>query len=136
MKQSLLLASAILLFVAPIANAEETSFPEVCKSDMAMDISADHSKMMTGMTTEEHQKAGMTGMMQMNKDMMQGMMHKDPDVAFVCGMIAHHMGAIDMSKVEQKFGKNAWAKEMAQKVIDAQTREIADMTEWLKTNAK
>jgi len=75
-------------------------------------------------------------MMQMDKDMMQGMMHKDPDVAFVCGMIAHHMGAIDMSKVELKYGRNAWAKEMAQKVIDAQTREIADMTEWLKTNAK
>jgi uncharacterized protein (DUF305 family) len=136
MKQSLLLASAILLFVAPIANAEDNSFPEICKSDMAKDMSADHSKMMTGMMNEQHQKAGMTGMMQMNKDMMQGMMHKDPDVAFVCGMIAHHMGAIDMSKVELKYGKNAWAKEMAQKVIDAQTREIADMNEWLKTNAK
>ncbi|QND44706.1 DUF305 domain-containing protein (plasmid) [Rhizobium lusitanum] len=132
MKQSLLLASAILLFAAPIANAEDSSFPEVCKSDVKVDMSADHSRMMTGMMTEEHQKAGMTGMMQMDKDMM----HKDPDVAFVCGMIAHHMGAIDMSKVELKNGKNAWTKDMARKVIDAQTREIADMTEWLKTNAK
>ncbi|GCA49382.1 hypothetical protein KGO5_01828 [Sinorhizobium sp. KGO-5] len=26
--------------------------------------------------------------------MMQGMMAKDPDVAFVCGMIAHHTAAI------------------------------------------
>nr|WP_137935271.1 DUF305 domain-containing protein [Mesorhizobium comanense] len=136
MKQSLLLAGAVLLFFVPIANAQDSSFPEVCKSDMAMDMGADHSKMMLGMMTEEHQKAGVPGMMQMDKDMMQGMMHKDPDVAFVCGMIAHHMGAIDMGKVELKYGKNGWAKEMAQKVIDAQTKEIADMTEWLKTNAK
>ena len=136
MKQCFLLASAILLFVAPIANAEDSSYPEVCKTDMVADMSADHSRMMTGMMTEEHQKAGMTGMMRMDKDMMQGMMHKDPDVAFVCGMIAHHLGAIDMSKVELKYGKDAWAKEMAQKVIDAQTREVADMTVWLKTNAK
>lgn len=136
MKLSLLLAGAALLMAAPLAQAAETTFPEVCKGDMMMDMGMDHSKMMTDMMTEEHQKAGMAGMMQMNKDMMQGMMKKDPDVAFVCGMIAHHQGAIDMANVELKYGANAWAKEMAQKVIDAQTKEIADMTAWLKDNAK
>ena len=136
MKLSLLLAGAALLMAAPLAQAAETTFPEVCKGDMMMDMGADHSKMMTDMMTEEHQKAGMAGMMQMDKDMMQGMMKKDPDVAFVCGMIAHHQGAIDMANVELKYGDNAWAKEMAQKVIDAQTKEIADMTDWLKDNAK
>jgi uncharacterized protein (DUF305 family) len=136
MKLSLLLAGAALLMAAPFAQAAETTFPEVCKGDMMMDMGADHSKMMTDMMTEEHQKAGMAGMMQMDKDMMQGMMKKDPDVAFVCGMIAHHQGAIEMANVELKYGANAWAKEMAQKVIDAQTKEIADMTDWLKDNAK
>lgn len=136
MKLSLLLAGAALLMAAPLAQAAETTFPEVCKGDMMMDMGGDHSKMMIDMMTEEHQKAGMAGMMQMNKDMMQGMMKKDPDVAFVCGMIAHHQGAIDMANVELKYGANAWAKEMAQKVIDAQTKEIADMTAWLKDNAK
>lgn len=136
MKFSILLCGAAILFAVPVAQAAETTFPEVCKGDMMMDMGADHSKMMTDMMTEEHQKAGMAGMMQMDKDMMQGMMKKDPDVAFVCGMIAHHQGAIDMANVELKYGANAWAKEMAQKVIDAQTKEIADMTDWLKDNAK
>lgn len=134
MKRSLLLVGAVLFFT-PLAHAAET-YPEVCTTEMKMDMGMDHSKMMTDMMSEEHQKAGMTGMMQMQKNMMQGMMKKDADVAFVCGMIAHHQGAIDMANVELKFGANAWAKEMAQKVIDAQTKEIADMTAWLKDNAK
>lgn len=64
------------------------------------------------------------------------MTKEDADVAFVCGMIAHHQGAIDMSKVELEHGDNAWAKEMAQTIIDAQMQEIADMTKWLGDNVK
>jgi uncharacterized protein (DUF305 family) len=41
-----------------------------------------------------------------------------------------------MANVQLKYGDDQWAKEMAQKVIDAQTREIADMTAWLKDNAR
>jgi uncharacterized protein (DUF305 family) len=85
---------------------------------------------------KDHQKAAMEGMQKMDRDMVQGMMKDDADVAFVCGMIAHHQGAIDMARVELQHGDNAWAEEMAQKVIDAQTQEIKDMTGWLKENAK
>jgi uncharacterized protein (DUF305 family) len=67
---------------------------------------------------------------------MQGMMAKDPDVAFVCGMIVHHQGAIDMANAELKNGDDKWAKDMAQKVIDAQTKEIADMTAWLEKQTR
>ena len=77
----------------------------------------------------------MTAMMKMDADMMQGLMKEDADVAFVCGMFAHHHGAIDMAEIELKHGDNDWAREMAQKVIDAQTKEIAEMTDWLKDNA-
>jgi uncharacterized protein (DUF305 family) len=72
----------------------------------------------------------------MHANMMQGMMKKDADVSFICGMIAHHMGAISMSEVELKYGNNAQAKEMAQKVITAQKKEIKDMTKWLDKVAK
>ena len=44
---------------------------------------------------------------------------------------AHHQSAINMSKAELEHGDNAWAKEMAQKIIDAQESEIAEMLGWL-----
>lgn len=78
----------------------------------------------------------MEGMKSMHDDMMQGMMQKDADVAFVCGMIAHHMGAISMSEAELKYGDNKEAKAMARKVIDAQKKEIAQMTKWVNKEAK
>ena len=89
---------------------------------------------MSGM--DEAQQANMAGMMKMQAAMMPGMMAKDPDVAFACGMIAHHYGAIDMAEVELKFGDNDEAKQMAQKIIDAQTKEIGEFTQWLEANAK
>jgi len=89
---------------------------------------------MSGM--DEAHKAYMAGMMRMHPAMMQGIMAEDPDVAFACGMIAHHQGAIDMAEVELEYGDNDEAKQMAQKIIDAQKEEIAEFTTWLEANAK
>jgi uncharacterized protein (DUF305 family) len=66
--------------------------------------------------------------------MMDGMMIDPtgrPDLDFAKGMIPHHQGAIDMAKVEIKFGKDADIKKMAEAVITAQTSEIELMTKWL-----
>ncbi|PAQ09426.1 CopM family metallochaperone [Mesorhizobium temperatum] len=89
---------------------------------------------MSGM--DEAHKANMTAMMKMHPAMMQGMIAKDPDVAFACGMIAHHQGAIDMAQIELKYGDNDEAKKMAQTIIDAQTKEIGEFKQWLEANAK
>ena len=58
------------------------------------------------------------------------------DVDFVRNMIPHHQGAIDMAKVELQYGKDPALKEMAQKIIADQEKEIAQMQTWLKKNAK
>lgn len=58
------------------------------------------------------------------------------DVDFIKGMIAHHQGAIDMSKVELQYGKDAQARKMAEDIIKAQESEIAFMKEWLKKNGQ
>lgn len=42
-------------------------------------------------------------------------------------MTTHHRGAIDMAKAELADGKSADAKKLAQDIIDAQTKEIAEM---------
>jgi uncharacterized protein (DUF305 family) len=74
----------------------------------------------------------MQGMMATQQPMMQGMMAEDPDVAFACAMIPHHQAAIHMAEVELKQGDAGPMKEMAQKVIDAQTHEIEELTRWLE----
>lgn len=50
------------------------------------------------------------------------------DKAFVTGMLAHHRAATDMAKVEVEKGKNADVKALAQRIIDAQTAEIEQLT--------
>ncbi|WP_018262945.1 CopM family metallochaperone [Methylobacterium sp. WSM2598] len=60
----------------------------------------------------------------------------DTDVDFRTHMIPHHKGAIDMAKVALKHAKDASTKQMAQKIIDDQEKEIADMQAWLKQHGK
>ncbi len=137
------LASSLLaatVVVSPIpASAQMASsqmvYPEKCKSEMSSggDM-AMQGHQMSGMA--EFQKESMDGMKAMNMNMMQGMMKKDPDVAFACGMIAHHMGAISMAQVELKHGDNAETKVKAQKIIDDQTKEIKELTAWVEKEVK
>lgn len=133
------LAVATAVIAAPVlatnAQAQEMAYPDKCKSDMASggDMSM-QGHQMSGMA--EFQKESMEGMKAMNMNMMQGMMKKDADVAFACGMIAHHMGAISMAEVELKHGDNAETKTKAQKIIDDQTKEIRELTAWVEKEAK
>jgi len=60
----------------------------------------------------------------------------DPDVDFRVKMIPHHQGAIDMARVALKHAKDSETKRMAQKIIDDQEKEIAEMQDWLKKNRK
>lgn len=54
----------------------------------------------------------------------------DPDKDFVSMMIPHHQGAIDMARIELKYGRDPMLRAMAEDVVKAQEKEIADMKEW------
>ncbi len=52
------------------------------------------------------------------------------DVAFIDMMVPHHVGAIEMSRVELERGENPRMRALARSITADQEREIAQMREW------
>jgi uncharacterized protein (DUF305 family) len=94
-----------------------------------------HENHMAAASGAPSNKAFMEAHEKMMKDMDQPMTG-DPDVDFVQGMIPHHQGAIDMAKVELQYGKNPQIRKLAETIIAAQEKEIAEMQAWLKEDKK
>lgn len=68
-------------------------------------------------------------------DQMKGMqMSGDTDKDFVMMMIPHHQSAIDMAKNELSHGKEVEIKQMAQKMIADQNKEIKEFQSWLDSH--
>jgi uncharacterized protein (DUF305 family) len=100
----------------------------------AQEMQMDHGSMATGAET-----AATTGYKAANATMHEQMdidYSGDADIDFVRGMIPHHQGAIDMAKVVLTDGKDEHIKKLAREIIAAQEKEIAEMQDWLKKNAK
>jgi uncharacterized protein (DUF305 family) len=55
------------------------------------------------------------------------------DQAYVAKMIAHHQGAVAMAEVALRDSRDPEIRRMAQGVVEAQTREIAEMKAWAPT---
>lgn len=75
-------------------------------------------------------KAMMDGMSKMNQDMGGAPMTGDPDHDFVAMMIPHHEGAVEMAKVELRYGKDPAMRKLAQAIVAAQDKEIVQMHRW------
>lgn len=57
----------------------------------------------------------------------------DTDLDFVRGMIPHHEGAVEMSKILLKSVKDDQLKDFGLQIIETQEREIEFMRGWLAT---
>lgn len=75
------------------------------------------------------------------KTAMDNMMQKmpplvaDPDMNFNMLMTTHHQSAMDMAQAELAHGKDTRLKQLAQKMVDTQQKEIADFKAWHARNA-
>lgn len=63
-------------------------------------------------------------------------MSGNADKDFAMMMIAHHEQAVSMSRMELKEGMNTQLKQMAQKTIAEQTKEINEFKTWLSANKR
>ena len=124
--------------VIPIEDATQST-PETSESTDEMDAHGGHDMSESGDATD---KAEMTDMLKdytkamtsMHNEMMVGMGYNDPDTAFAKGMLGHHRGAIDMAKIELKYGTDEAMRKLAQDIIDAQQVEIDIMNKWLASH--
>ncbi|ETA49291.1 CopM family metallochaperone [Ponticoccus alexandrii] len=104
-------------------------------ADVHMDHGAAHAESDPA-AMPEHVRINLEKMAVTMDAMHMGMLQEDADIAFACGMIAHHQAAIDMAEVLLDHGQDPDMRSLATEIIEAQTAEIDRMTRWLETAAK
>jgi hypothetical protein len=82
------------------------------------------------------QKALQQAMMKMHPAMMKGMMAKDADVAWICAMIPHHQGAIDMARAGLLGADNPESKRLAEEMIKTNERDLKKLIGWVEEHAE
>ena len=139
--------TAALMLLATAAFAQQIELPAPCRNlaqgahdpamkDMMSKMEAQMKDMQAKMgDMTETQKGLHDAMKRMHGPMMEGMMAKDADVAWICAMIPHHQAAIGMAEAGLKGTDNAESRRMAEETIAGQKKEISKLTAWVNKNA-
>ena len=133
-----MIGAAVLLSAMTAGAGAQSASQHHMHGQKPMDAAA-MTKMVQDMMPAASDSASTKAYKEAHIKMMQDMhitYSGNSDVDFVRGMIPHHQGAIAMAKVQLQSGKDAKMKELAKKIIADQEKEIAQMQDWLKKNAK
>ncbi|WP_131114242.1 CopM family metallochaperone [Lichenihabitans psoromatis] len=71
--------------------------------------------------------------------MMSGMdapLSGDTDRDFVTMMLPHHQSAVEMAKIELRYGTDPGLRQMATDIVASQDKEIASMKAWQERHRK
>lgn len=103
------------------------------------DAHAGHDMAANAVTVNDEKMSDMLkdytkAMTSMHNEMMVGMGYNDPDTAFAKGMLGHHRGAVDMAKIELKYGTDETMRILAQDIINSQQLEIDILNKWLASH--
>ena len=104
------------------AQNREIKTMESVKAGLS-DTNSEHMGSEDHMSGDEHSRG-------MGMDPQQLRDAKPFDRAFIDMMIPHHEGAVTMAKEELSRGKNPTLRGLAEDIVAAQEREIAQMREW------
>ena len=132
MKRIFFLAILAMTFIACNDSGSDSSNTNADSSNHSA-----HQSDSNNVNTHPIDTSGMAGKSMMS--MMQGMMNNmktmqssgNPDNDFAAMMKAHHMGALEMAQMEVVKGTDPEMKQMAQKMIDDQQKEIAELNTFL-----
>jgi uncharacterized protein (DUF305 family) len=139
------LTAAVLVVTTSSVFAQDSlsavDLPKACKTSghsMPMPPMSNQDKQMKDMMAKmgKTQQGLHEAMMKMDPAMMMGMMAEDADVAWICAMIPHHQGAIDMAQAGLLQADDPESKKLAEETIQGQKREIAKLEAWVKEHAK
>ncbi|HVI29570.1 CopM family metallochaperone [Hansschlegelia sp.] len=121
--------AAALLFAAPAAAlAEDGSGPPASADHMSHDA-MQHMGMGSGAApSTAAYEAAEAAMHEAMRSPFTGNADRD----FLNHMIPHHAGAVAMARIVLRYGQNADVRKLAQRIVDDQEREIAEMKEMLK----
>ena len=98
-------AGALVVRDQPASVAAALPLPEICggaNADHGGASMQEHIDMMAA-TADEGHAALLQTMEPMHSNMMRGMTAADFRTAFVCSMIPHHQGAVEMAQVAQQY---------------------------------
>lgn len=122
-------AAAIAANTRPDGTVIDESKPHDHTAATAHDKPMDMSMMTPAAGDSEATRGSKAAMMKM----MHGMppYTGDADVDFNKQMRGHHVAAIEMAEVQLKHGKDVASRALAQEIIVAQKKEIAEIDAWL-----
>jgi uncharacterized protein (DUF305 family) len=130
---ALAFVGALLVRNDPLPSQEAVLDMAICGQDHGTHGAEEMAAHMQHMaaTAEPGHAALIATMEPMHTGMMRGLAAEDFDAAFLCSMIPHHQGAVEMARVAIQYGQDPFVTMMAHQFIADQEREIGEMSRWL-----